>query len=497
MLNTSMYLITKCKVDELLVVLGKKSSPDAVIECCERKQFKKLTVCYYDKEKRNSLSGIIRETVRSQNESDIGQFVEIETDELSSYCVTYEDFAVLADCLADKKIYDTVLALKPKSIVANIGNGPIDAFTLWESGREVTDHFYFHSQKQCKDEKDNRAEVLIWDRDPENDTELSVILPVYNVAKYLKKCLESLIEWKADYVEYLFINDGSPDNSSDIIREYAKKDNRVKLFEKTNGGCASARQYGMEVAKGRYIGFVDPDDFIDPTMFQKLLARAMSGNYEIAYCGYKELYESNGETKEIEDMMWPAFCQGTSDAGLINQLMGFHRIAIWRRIYSKSMLEKNGIRFYTDLRRFDDLPFKVEALAVARSVVCVPEYLYYYRMGRPGQDVSVDDERLYIHFQIFDYIDEFLGRFKDKEKTDFLEVIKIHTHEWALTKLKSQYLEEYMKLARKDLLKNMSFMESFRVARRYTRKRYQAYLLAVYYHLPWLVRALNRRFADK
>ena len=468
-----------------------------MVECSERKRFKRLAVCYYDRSQRNALSGDVQKAVHRQSGNDIGQFLEMEVDELPEYRAEDENFAVLADCLADRKVYDSILALRPKTIVADIGKGQLNAFDLWESGKGVADHFYLYCRRQCEKAEDNRDEVLVWDRDPENDIELSVILPVYNVAPYLKKCLDSLTEWKAEYVEYLFINDGSPDNSSEIIREYAGRDHRVKLFEKENGGCASARQYGMERARGRYIGFVDPDDYIDPSMFRKLLARAMSGSYEIAYCGYKELYESNGETQNIEDMMWPAYCQGTSDASLINMLMGFHRIAVWRRIYSKSMIEKNGIHFHTDLRRFDDLPFKVEVLSVAKSVVCVPEYLYYYRMGRPGQDVSADDDRLYIHFRIFDYIDDFLGRFKDKEKTDFLEVIKIHTHEWALTKLKPQYIAEYMKLARADLLKNMSFRERLRVAKRQTRKRTRAYLAAICFNLPWMVRMLNRRFENR
>ncbi len=91
MLNTSMYVISQCTADELLIVLGKGSAPDAVVECCERKRFKRLAVCYYDRSQRNALSGDVQKAVHRQNENDIGQFLEMDVDELPGYraCLLY------------------------------------------------------------------------------------------------------------------------------------------------------------------------------------------------------------------------------------------------------------------------------------------------------------------------------------------------------------------------------------------------------------------------
>ena len=128
---------------------------------------------------------------------------------------------------------------------------------------------------------DKEPQILEWIKNKNSDIELSVIFPMYNVAAYLDQCISSVTAWKAPYIEFLFVNDGSPDNSREIVLKWAEKDSRIKLLDKPNGGCASARQFGLERAQGSYIGFIDPDDFIDESMFRKLLRSAMTGSYDI------------------------------------------------------------------------------------------------------------------------------------------------------------------------------------------------------------------------
>lgn len=289
------------------------------------------------------------------------------------------------------------------------------------------------------------------------------------------------------------MDDGSPDNCADIVRQYAEKDPRIKLLQKENGGCASARQYGLERAKGRYIGFIDPDDFIDESMFRKLLSRAMVGSYEISYCGYKELYEETGKTRDIPDLLSSPYKDGTVDPNEIQPLMAFLRVAIWRGIYRSEMLRRNKIHFYTDLRRFDDLPFKFEVFASAKSVVCVPEHLYYYRMARPGQDVAANDERLYVHFSIFEYLDEFVAAHGTKEMYDYLQIVKLHTHIYALQKLLPQYVKEYAVCARQDILHNMNFTQANLVYRKTLSRRDKAFFLAIMSQSPAMIRMMKAK----
>ena len=91
---------------------------------------------------------------------------------------------------------------------------------------------------------------------------ISIIVPVYNVDKYLSKCIDSIISQTYNDIELILVDDGSPDNSPKICDEYARKDNRIIVIHKENGGVSSARNAGLDIAKGKYIGFVDPDDYI-------------------------------------------------------------------------------------------------------------------------------------------------------------------------------------------------------------------------------------------
>lgn len=349
-----------------------------------------------------------------------------------------------------------------------------DYFSIWEQYREIAEHIML---KQDRDldaslvNADNAScEILEWDKG--DDIEVSVILPVYNVESYLSQCIESLTRWKAPYVEFLFINDGSTDNSADIILAYAEKDSRIHLINKENGGCASARNRGIDEARGRYIGFVDSDDFIDESMFYKLFKRALMGNYEYTYCGYKEYYEDTGESEPVlNDCLKDPYLLGTYRADKVQLLTVKTRVAIWRGLYKKKVLQRSGIRFHEDLKRFDDLPFRVEYTFAATSAACIPEYLYYYRLGRKGQDVACRDERLFVHFRIFEHLDTYVDAFKDKRLQDLLQIVKMHTHDYALSRIEKHYKKEYKKLARRQIDRNMGYFRTVSLIMLYTGKR--------------------------
>lgn len=105
------------------------------------------------------------------------------------------------------------------------------------------------------------------------DTVLSIIVPVYNVEKYLKTCINSLLEQKLDAYEIILVDDGSTDSSGGICDEYAKKHEKIQVIHKKNGGLSSARNTGIENAVGKYIGFVDSDDYIMPEMYKNLIEK--------------------------------------------------------------------------------------------------------------------------------------------------------------------------------------------------------------------------------
>ncbi|WP_252237957.1 glycosyltransferase [Clostridium sp. VAP51] len=361
--------------------------------------------------------------------------------------------------------YDEVLSWKkfnPKLLIGQFDYLDMDYYSIWSEYRTVCNDIYFEVTMPNK-----KIENVEWEK-RESNIELSVIFPVYNVAKYLDKCLETVTAWKADYIEFLFINDGSPDNSADILREYSKKDSRVKVIDKVNGGCASARKLGLEKAQGKYIGLIDPDDFIEPDMFQQLHKRALLGSYQVAYCGYNEYYENTGEVKKVtQDSIYSPYTEGVRDEICIKKLIMYLRVAIWRGIYLKSMLNDNGITFNENFRRFDDLPFKIEVFSAAKSVVAIPEHMYYYRLERPGQDVACSDERLYVHFDIFKYLDEKQKIVQDSRTRDYLQMSKLQTHLYALEKIDNKYFNEYVKQMKKDMKHNMGIFRDYVITKAY------------------------------
>lgn len=341
-------------------------------------------------------------------------------------------------------LYELLAKCHFENVLLYYDEDKLDYFKAWESLRDNTKHITIILQKE-----ERKRDILIWDKDKNSDIELSVIFPVYNVEKYIKQCIDTVTAWKAPYVEYIFVSDGSKDGSADIIKEATKKDKRIILLEKDNGGCASARQAGLDIAKGRYVGFIDPDDFVDESMYEKLLKRALLGSLDITVCGYNEYYNNTGKSKPVPDMIGFPYTWGLYTRADIDPFIAYLRIGIWRGIYRREMLIENNIHFYLDLPRYDDLPFKVETLAVAEKIATVDEHLYYYRLDREGQDVGANDQKLYVHFDIFKHLDKFFENRSDNQKY-YYSIVKRDTHNWALSKIKKELKPEYKKLMKEE-----------------------------------------------
>ena len=118
----------------------------------------------------------------------------------------------------------------------------------------------------------------------EDNVLISVIVPIYNSEKYLEQCIESIINQKYSNLEIILVNDGSVDGSLKICEKYAKKDNRIKVIDKKNEGVSVARNVGMEVSSGQWISFIDSDDWIDPDMFEKMLAKSKDDDFDVIMC---------------------------------------------------------------------------------------------------------------------------------------------------------------------------------------------------------------------
>ena len=128
---------------------------------------------------------------------------------------------------------------------------------------------------------------------------VSVIVPVYNTSKYLAKCLNSLLDQTLDELEIIVVNDGSTDNSQEIIDEFSKKSWKIKAFKKPNGGLSDARNFGLEKAEGDFIGFVDSDDYVSPEMFAEMYQKAREHEADIVFCDLEKVNEKGGAFRDL------------------------------------------------------------------------------------------------------------------------------------------------------------------------------------------------------
>ena len=227
---------------------------------------------------------------------------------------------------------------------------------------------------------------------------ISVILPCYNVEKYIDKCMDTIINQTYKNLEIILVDDGSPDNSGKICDEWAKKDSRVKVVHKKNGGLSSARNAGMEVATGDFITFVDPDDYVDKTMYEKMISRINEENSDICFVGFVHVYE-NGKPnnvyieenlkileKEINFKYFHLFNFNKKDnVTRTDNIMG----SVWRVLIKKDLVE--DVKFIENVVS-EDLFFMVEILKKVKKVSVIDENLYFY-LQRVGSLIRVLDEK--------------------------------------------------------------------------------------------------------
>lgn len=210
---------------------------------------------------------------------------------------------------------------------------------------------------------------------------ISVIIPVYNTGKcgYLERCLDSILSNSYTNLEVICINDGSTDNSIDILRNYEIKDKRVVVIDQENGGVSKARNAGIDVAKGNYIAFIDSDDWIHRDYFLRLITAAKKDNADLVICDYLEV-ENYVDDHKIKDVKSEVLL-GADFFGL--RLKAWVRGFIWGRIYSRSILGNQ--KFSKDFSVMEDNLFNVEVVAAhTDSTIVYLQEKMYYRFNRPG-----------------------------------------------------------------------------------------------------------------
>lgn len=202
---------------------------------------------------------------------------------------------------------------------------------------------------------------------------VSVIVPVYNVEKFLVRCLDSLVSQTLEDIEIICVNDGSTDKSSDIIKEYAEKDGRIKVLEQVNMGVSCSRNAGLKVSTGEFIAFVDSDDFVEKEFYEKLYNTAKQEGAEVACAGI--IRENFSKSRELIKYDEIAVCNRINDK--FNAAKAPEYCFVWNKIYLASKFKELGLSFIKGIL-YEDLPFMADVLTKMGRLVCVPKVQYHY-----------------------------------------------------------------------------------------------------------------------
>lgn len=215
---------------------------------------------------------------------------------------------------------------------------------------------------------------------------VSILIPCYNVEKYIRQCLESVVNQTLQDIEIICINDGSTDSTLEILREYENNDNRIKVISKHNSGYGASMNIGLETAKGEYVGIVESDDYAELDMFEILYNEAKNNTLDIVRSNFY-LYNSKLDTNEKLDQSWVKHNKIYSP--IEEELVFFQQPSIWANLYNREFLNNNNIRFLeTPGASYQDVAFTFKVYACAKRFKMIENAFLHYRIDNENSSIN-------------------------------------------------------------------------------------------------------------
>lgn len=240
---------------------------------------------------------------------------------------------------------------------------------------------------------------------------ISVIVPIYDVEKYLSQCIESIMEQTYKNLEIILVDDESPDRCPQICDYYAAKDSRIKVVHKKNGGVAEARNTGIDAATAKYIGFVDADDFIHPLMYEKLVEILEQTNSDISYCNLRRVYENDDRHMVLDQYTYNGSIKVYNNIESLYNFfndLGLQTVVSWGKVYRKSIFD--GVRYPRgEVNEDEFITYKL--FCKSTKIVYINEMFYFYRIRTGSTMQTFTLKRL----QVLDALKERTDFFKNKE----------------------------------------------------------------------------------
>ena len=302
---------------------------------------------------------------------------------------------------------------------------------------------------------------------------VSIVVPIYNVQKYLRQCLDSVANQTLTDIEVICVNDGSTDSSLSIIMEYVNNDSRFKVIDKKNSGYGNSMNMGFDMANGEYIGIVESDDYVEPDMFEKLYACAKENDLDACKSGFF-FYYSIPEEENIacpiasHVMCKKVFCPTTDFKSLREQIEFFNiKPTIWSAIYKKEFIRQNNIRFNeTPGASFQDTAFNFKVWALAKRVKLVEECFLHYRQDNESSSIN-SSAKVFCVCDEYREIERFLREHPElRGKLDLVkEALKYNTYIWNYERLAPEKAKEFILTMaeefERDMCEGMCLKEAF------------------------------------
>ena len=279
---------------------------------------------------------------------------------------------------------------------------------------------------------------------------ISILVPVYNVERYLNQCLDSILQQTFRDFEVICINDGSTDHSLEIIKSFIAKDKRFKLIDKINTGYGHSMNQGLSQCQGEYISIIESDDYIQPDMLERLYTVAKENNLDVARCNY---YIFSKFTKKLNNDYIKDILANKVLKPLDHIKIFYQPPSIWVNLYKKDFIDKNKIRFLeTAGASFQDTSFIFKVYALCKRFMYINEALLYYRIDNNGSSINNKSKA----FCVCDEYQEILKFTKEHpqiyDKIKYhIPVLRYNCYRWNFLRIDPGLRKSFLKSWQKDI----------------------------------------------
>jgi glycosyltransferase involved in cell wall biosynthesis len=282
---------------------------------------------------------------------------------------------------------------------------------------------------------------------------LSIIVPVFKVEKYLDKCIRSILAQTFADFELILVDDGSPDSCGEKCEDWAAKDQRIKVIHKNNGGLSDARNAGIDIASGDYIGFVDSDDYIKPDMFEILVSNLEANDADISICGYVDVYANGQKNESLDKSVYVWQQEEAIRQILLGKLLSVHA---WTKLYKRELF--SSVRYPVG-KISEDAYIIMDIMDQVKIAAFTPYSAYYYvhREGsiNTGKYKEIDKTRVEAHEKNYHYIVSHFPELKTLAHDRYLGAVSFVAHKMAfsgVTEKEDVDCENLFSILRKEII---------------------------------------------